>query len=131
MGSNIGNNNENVSHTNITSTGYNTASNNTNNMTMDNTLDDLSLADLDTLTELLPLDNNNESNNPNGNPLIMGSLLGDINKNIFDWSTGGMSLGSSIAATLNGNECPSPIIGKESEFVLAVSYTHLTLPTKA
>ena len=119
MGSNIGKNNENVSHTTITSTGYNTASNNTNNITMDNTLDDLSLADLDTLTELLPLDNNNESNNPNGNPLIMGSLLGDINKNIFDWSTGGMSLGNSIVATLNGNDCPSPIIGKESEFVLA------------
>jgi hypothetical protein len=59
------------------------------NVVINNTLDDLSLADLDTLTELLPLGNNNEPCNPNidslqnGNNLVVG-LLGDINKNIFD-----------------------------------------------
>ena len=94
------------------------------NAAINNTLDDLSFADLDTLTELLPLGNNNEPCNTNidslqnGNNLVVG-LLGDINKNIFDWnSNGNAQMGNSISCTeLNGNSS-SPVILRQSDFAL-------------
>lgn len=94
------------------------------NITVNNTLDDLSLADLDTLTELLPLHNNNEPNNPSidslqsGNNVMIGSLLGEINKNIFDFTVGGPSLGNSVASTeINGNNC-YPTVSRQGDFTL-------------
>ena len=94
---------------------------------MNNTLDDLSLADLDTLTELLPLDNNNGLRNPipldslpSGNNVMMGSLLmGDINKNIFDWTAGGTtSLGNSIGSSELNDNNSSPAVSRQSDFTL-------------
>ena len=117
------------------STSIYTANNNAN-ITSNHTLDDLSLADLDTLTELLPLDNNNEpinANNdclPSGNNVMMGSLLGEINKHIFDWTSTGetTSLANSIASgEINGN-VPSSTGLKQTEFVLGTTINGLSCP---
>ena len=101
-----------------------TANNNTN-FAMNNTLDDLSLVDLDTLTELLPLTNNNDQYSTNIDSLQNGgntgitSFLGDINKNIFDVSSNGSAHNvNSISCTeLNGNSS-SPVVLRQSDFVL-------------
>ena len=105
------------------------------NITMNNTLDDLSLADLDTLTELLPLDNNNEPNNPsmdsiqNGNNVMIGNLLGEINKNIFDFTVGGPPLGNSVASTeINGNHC-YPIVSRQGDFTLGSPINGVVYPS--
>ena len=95
------------------------------NYAMNNTLDDLSLADLDTLTELLPLANNNELCSTNidslqhGTTIGVSSLLGDINKNIFDWnSNGNTQIGSSISSTELNGSIASPVGLRQSDFVL-------------
>ena len=113
--------------TTVTATPTACTANNNANITMNNTLDDLSMADLDTLTELLPLDNNIRHSNQSlidplqgGNNVMMGSLLmGDINKNIFDWTTGGTtSLGNSIACNELNCNASSPAVSRQSDFSL-------------
>ena len=80
------------------------AANNNTNMSA-NTLDDLSLADLDTLTELLPLDNNNEVNIQNSNN-VMGPL--------FDWANLA-SGGSMSSGEITSNVFP-PAVLRQSDF---------------
>jgi hypothetical protein len=49
---------------------------------------------------------------------MIGSFLGEMNKNIFDFTVGGQSLGNTVASTeINGNNC-YPTFSRQGDFTL-------------